>query len=851
MDRTRNLRQWYFELSLRWHIFLLLAVALVLSLILMGTLSFSQSNRVILDLTLDQMLDDTNAAVHRLEDMVASARINALNTPEFPPIPGLIRCWDNTENPGQDPVQLGSDVDTWKQRLCAILKSQMESYDEWLSCEVYDHDGHGVVRVVRTRRGAAEPFQCEASYYAEVADTEYFRKTRTLKKDEVHVSSMALENGKAIARFCTPFFDEVTDGGTDENTVGTTGNFRGIYVIVVDGRMVLTRASGAIGFTTTSSPESVSAPQSATWTDVVDERGMFLYCEDGRTGAEPFSDDHVRQFMPVRADLMKQADPQFDAYCEFIAGRDQPNGHPLLGSYRKFFFQPDDRSRFWAVLANRDADEPLAPSRQLATWYFLLGSVVLLVVGIAVYFATGPLTSSVKRLSRTVDQISSGDLDVDIHANGAVGEVADLFRSFESMANNLRSQIAEIQHHRSRTEAVLQAAVDAMVTIDEAGTVTSFNAAAESLFGYSVDEIVGKNVAILVPPPHRDRHDQYIRRYLETGDAHVIGHERELEAVRKDGSLFPISLRIGEMRQGEQRFFIGTIQDISDRHHRAHEREKVIKAIRDAVQRLATTTQEILATTTEQSQGAEEQAAAVAQTVSTVVEVAQTSEQAAERASDVANSAKRIGEVGDVGRQAVDDSVAAMAVVKEQVESIAESILSLAERAQAIGEITTTVNDIAEQTNVLALNAAVEASRAGEHGRGFAVVAAEVKSLAEQSKKATAQVRAILGEIQKATNSTVLATEQGTRSVSDANNVIRKAGDTIRELAAAVSESARAAAQISLTSNQQAAGISQLNLGIQNIDRVTKENVLAIRQIEASAEDLDGLSNELASLLGD
>ena len=117
-----------------------------------------------------------------------------------------------------------------------------------------------------------------------------------------------------------------------------------------------------------------------------------------------------------------------------------------------------------------------------------------------------------------------------------------------------------------------------------------------------------------------------------------------------------------------------------------------------------------------------------------------------------------------------------MGTVQEQVETTAENILALAEQAQAIGEIIATVNDIAEQTNLLALNAAIEASRAGEHGKGFAVVAGEVKALADQSKKATAQVRQILGEIQKATNKAVLSTEEVTKGVAAAIQVGRPGG---------------------------------------------------------------------------
>ena len=278
------------------------------------------------------------------------------------------------------------------------------------------------------------------------------------------------------------------------------------------------------------------------------------------------------------------------------------------------------------------------------------------------------------------------------------------------------------------------------------------------------------------------------------------------------------------------------------------QRTRLFEAIRDAVNRLATTCREILASTTQQTAGAEHQAAAVSETVITVDELAQTSAQANERARGVAESARRADEVSVSGRQAIDESIAAMGDVKSQVESIAENMLSLAERAQAISEITLTVNDIAEQTNVLALNAAVEAARAGEHGRGFAVVASEVKSLAEESKKATAQVRRILGEIQQATNSAVMSTEHGTRAVSSTAEIVGRAGDTIKMLSSTIADAARAASQISASAGQQAAATTQLREGMKSIEKVTRENVLAIQQIQLAAQNLTALSNELASL---
>jgi CHASE3 domain sensor protein len=264
---------------------------------------------------------------------------------------------------------------------------------------------------------------------------------------------------------------------------------------------------------------------------------------------------------------------------------------------------------------------------------------------------------------------------------------------------------------------------------------------------------------------------------------------------------------------------------------------------------LASSTSEILAAMTQQASGASESSAAVAQTVATVDEVSQTADQAAQRAKSVGESAQRAAEIARAGRQAVEESTTSITVVREQVESIAESILALAEQAQAIGEIIASVNDIAEQTNLLALNAAVEAARAGEQGRGFAVVAGEVKSLAEQSKRATVQVRQILGEIQRATSAAVIVTEQGTKQVTLTARQVTEAGQTIQTLADAVGEAAQAAAQIVASAGQQAVGMAQIRQAMTNIHEATQQNLASTKQSERSAQDLNLLGRRLLVLV--
>ncbi len=272
-------------------------------------------------------------------------------------------------------------------------------------------------------------------------------------------------------------------------------------------------------------------------------------------------------------------------------------------------------------------------------------------------------------------------------------------------------------------------------------------------------------------------------------------------------------------------------------------------AVVDTSEKLLETSNHILAATTQQAAGAQQQVAAVTEAVATVKEVNQTAEEAANRATMVSDSSREALDVGRAGREAIEETILSMGAIKEQVESIAEGILELAERAQAIGDIVTSVNEIAEQTNLLALNAAIEASRAGEHGRGFSVVASEVKELASQSKKATAQIRQILVEIQQATNSAVMATEVGTKQVGEAVQIVHGTGDTIRTLVATVEGAAEAAAQIAASAGQQASGMTHISIAMKNINQVANENLNSTEQAERAARELNELAETLRQLL--
>jgi methyl-accepting chemotaxis protein len=298
---------------------------------------------------------------------------------------------------------------------------------------------------------------------------------------------------------------------------------------------------------------------------------------------------------------------------------------------------------------------------------------------------------------------------------------------------------------------------------------------------------------------------------------------------------------------GERRDELGELARTFD--EMATHLRRTIGDVAEGVGVLAAAASEITASTTQVAAGSAEAAVAVSQTTTTVEEVKQTAQVSAQKARYVSDTAQKSVQFSQGGRKTVEDSIEGMRRVQQQMDLIARSIVKLSEQGQAIGEIIASVNDLAEQSNLLAVNAAIEAAKAGDQGKGFAVVAQEIKSLAEQSKQATGQVRTILGDIQKATNGAVLATEQGAKAVEAGTLLSEQLGDSIRQLADSISEASQAATQIAASAQQQLAGMDQVALAMQNINQASNQNVASTKQAEAAAQNLHELGVRLKSLV--
>lgn len=272
---------------------------------------------------------------------------------------------------------------------------------------------------------------------------------------------------------------------------------------------------------------------------------------------------------------------------------------------------------------------------------------------------------------------------------------------------------------------------------------------------------------------------------------------------------------------------------------------KLAKDLEHEVEVLSTSGDEIIRSISEASNGMVETATAVTETTTTVEELKQTAQVATEKAKNVADVSDEALNTLKSSETTIADTIQWMNRIHDGMGTISDSILKLSEHSKMIGEIIDAVNDLAEQSHLLAVNAAIEAAKAGDQGKGFAVVAQEVRSLADQSKQATVQVRNILNDIQNATNAAVMATEQGSKAVNHGLTQSAQTNESVRSLSLGINNVAQAAAQISLSSQQQLIGVNQVTIAMSNIKVASDQQVDHMRQIEGGVQGMNTVGKNL------
>ena len=279
--------------------------------------------------------------------------------------------------------------------------------------------------------------------------------------------------------------------------------------------------------------------------------------------------------------------------------------------------------------------------------------------------------------------------------------------------------------------------------------------------------------------------------------------------------------------------------------------DRLIESVKEAIQQLSASASEIMAISAQQAAGANGQASAVQEATTTSEEIAVTARQVAENAILVESQAQQANAAGQVGRNEADNAMTGMGELKTKIESVAQAMLQLGEDSQKIGGIVDIIDEISDQTNLLALNAAIEAAGAGEAGKRFSIVANEVKRLAERTADATGQIKNLVDAIQKATNGTIMLTEEGSRGVDRASELVARVAEALQEISRMVHETTTAAREIKFSTQQQTTASEQMAETIAEVRDVATQVAVSTKETTEAIAELTALAERLKSLVAE
>ncbi len=310
----------------------------------------------------------------------------------------------------------------------------------------------------------------------------------------------------------------------------------------------------------------------------------------GKTGyMYLYNSDRTMIVHPDKRLILEDAAPRgtnrlFDrALYEWFEGSGETNtasGQPVLGTFKRF--QKTD----WILAAHyplKEAYEPLFKARWYIVGYTALGiALSILIILIVMRKNLSPLSelaSKAENIGRDEEHLRS----VNVDAGGEIGALAfsfnEMLKRLSDRENSLKTTLEDFKEREARISSIVNTTVEGITTINEQGLIESFNPAAEHIFGYNADEVIGRNISILMPEPYRSEHDHHIQTYLKDGTSKVLGTVLEITGIRKNGSTFPIELSVSEADLGNRRIFTGILRDITERKKTEEELQKLHRAV--------------------------------------------------------------------------------------------------------------------------------------------------------------------------------------------------------------------------------------------------------------------------------
>ncbi|WP_370337069.1 ATP-binding protein [Parvularcula marina] len=472
-----------------------------------------------------------------LSDVIDDATRKTLFLVNAPSVRNIINHQQNDEAGELEEIVLQS----YKEQLAGIFLSLAESNPDILQIRFIEASEVGR-EIVRVTRASGQPRITSNDMLQLKGDQEYVYKTAHAAPGEVLIFDINLnrEYGR-IERPYTPVLRTASPVFSD------SGEVFGVVVINIDMNQVFKRMTEGL------------VHGSSYY--VTNSDGYYLIHPDSMKtfGFEFGKENRVDLDYPK---FKKLLDDQEELVLSITAGSGE---NAQLLRAEKFFYDPTDRSRFLLGVAMSPKRALLADIGEIRDGLILI-SIFLAIISAGIATLVSRLVIyRLKKLKTAVEHLANGtpveELELPTELSDEIGVVA---KAFEEMATSLKERQGRLEEKEATVRAIHEAVSSPIITIDARGAIQDINAATTQLLGYSKEELLGKNVAMLMTSEYSRNHDQYLRNYHEYGEARIIGIGREVEARRNDGTAIPVHIAVSELRIKDKPLYTGVITDLSE-----------------------------------------------------------------------------------------------------------------------------------------------------------------------------------------------------------------------------------------------------------------------------------------------